>query len=162
MKGPLAGAGSQFDSLSWPGELALDVKVERTVRIERELIAITDGVTVDRIGGEELLFVYIVSDQNQARGPAECSPRVYRWNLCSLGRILVLDMEATNMPLTGPIPEGRSFFCPHCGALYAVTHSRLSKSDSNVAKCVVCGKIMDRWDSTDVRIFKLVHRPEDA
>jgi hypothetical protein len=27
------------------------------------------------------------------------------------------------MPLTGPIPEGRSFFCPHCGALYSVTHS---------------------------------------
>jgi predicted Zn finger-like uncharacterized protein len=71
-------------------------------------------------------------------------------------------MEATNMPLTGPIPEGHSFFCPHCGALYAVTHSRLSKSDSNVAKCVVCGKIMDQWDSTDVRIFKLVHRPDDA
>lgn len=85
-----------------------------------------------------------------------------RWDLYSLGCILVLDMEATNMPLTGPIPEGRSFFCPHCGALYAVTHSRLSKSDSNVAKCVVCGKIMDQWDSTDVRIFKLVHRPEDA
>ena len=50
------------------------------------------------------------------------------------------------MPLTGPISEGRSFFCPHCGALYAVTHSRLSKSDSNVAKCVVCGKIMNQWE----------------
>jgi hypothetical protein len=23
------------------------------------------------------------------------------------------------MPLTGPIPEGETFFCPHCGALYA-------------------------------------------
>jgi len=42
------------------------------------------------------------------------------------------------MPLTGPIPEGRTFFCPHFGALYSVTHSRLSKRDSNVAKCVVC------------------------
>jgi hypothetical protein len=30
------------------------------------------------------------------------------------------------MPLTGPIPEGRTFFCPHCGALYSVTYSRLS------------------------------------
>ena len=48
------------------------------------------------------------------------------------------------MPLTGAIPEGRSFFCPHCGALYAVTYSRLSDSDSNVAKCVVCGQIMDK------------------
>jgi len=42
------------------------------------------------------------------------------------------------MPLTGPIPEGRTFFCPHCGALYSVTYSRLSKSDSAIAKCVVC------------------------
>jgi predicted Zn finger-like uncharacterized protein len=51
------------------------------------------------------------------------------------------------MPLTGAIPEGPSFFCPHCGALYAVTYSRLSSSDSNVARCVVCGQIMDKWDS---------------
>jgi predicted Zn finger-like uncharacterized protein len=67
------------------------------------------------------------------------------------------------MPLTGPIPEGRSFFCPHCGALYSVTHSGLAKTaESNVAKCVVCGRTMDKWDSTTVRIYKLVHRPEDA
>src|SRR6266849_2174453 len=37
-----------------------------------------------------------------------------------------------DMPLTGPIPEGGTFFCPHCGALYSVTYSRLSKSDSNI------------------------------
>ncbi len=36
------------------------------------------------------------------------------------------------MPLTGPIPEGGTFFCPHCGALYSVTYSRLSKGDSNI------------------------------
>jgi hypothetical protein len=65
------------------------------------------------------------------------------------------------MPLTGAIPEGPSFFCPHCGALYAVTYSRLFSSESNVAKCVVCGQIMDKWDSTKVPAFRLVHRPED-
>jgi predicted Zn finger-like uncharacterized protein len=64
------------------------------------------------------------------------------------------------MPLTGAITEGRSFFCPHCGALYTVTYSRLS-NNSNVAKCVVCGQIMDKWDSTKVPTFKLIHRPED-
>ena len=32
------------------------------------------------------------------------------------------------MPLTGPIPEGRSFFCPRCGALYSVTYWRQWKS----------------------------------
>ncbi len=66
------------------------------------------------------------------------------------------------MPLTGAVPEGRTFFCPHCGALYAVTHTRVTSPDSNVAKCVVCGQIMSRWGSTDVPTFKLVHRPEDA
>jgi predicted Zn finger-like uncharacterized protein len=65
------------------------------------------------------------------------------------------------MPLTGAIPEGPSFFCPHCGALYAVTYARLSSSGSNVARCVVCGQIMDKWDSPKVPIFKLIHRPED-
>jgi hypothetical protein len=38
---------------------------------------------------------------------------------------------SATQPLTGPIPEGRTF-CPHCGALYSVTYSRLSKSDSNI------------------------------
>ena len=66
------------------------------------------------------------------------------------------------MPLTGAIPEGPSFSFPHCGALYAVpTLARLSSSDSNVARCVVCGQIMDKRDSTKVPIFKLIHRPED-
>ena len=66
------------------------------------------------------------------------------------------------MPLIGPIPEGRTFFCPHCGALYSMTHSRGSKIDSNIAKCVVCLQTMDEWASTESRIYKLVHRPEDA
>src|SRR6266481_7850819 len=66
-----------------------------------------------------------------------------------------------DMPLTGPISEGETFFCPYCGALYSVTYSRLSKSDSNIAKCVVCLQIMTSWDSTKVPIYKLVQRPED-
>src|SRR6266849_7808978 len=67
-----------------------------------------------------------------------------------------------DMPLTGPIPDGETFFCPHCGALYSVTYSRLSKGDSNIAKCVVCLQTMDKRDSTNVPIYKLVQRPEDA
>jgi transcription elongation factor Elf1 len=66
------------------------------------------------------------------------------------------------MPHVGPISEGRTFFCPYCGALYSVTHSLLSKGESNRAKCVVCLKVMDRWDAPEARTFKLIHRPEDA
>ena len=65
------------------------------------------------------------------------------------------------MPLIGPITEGHSFFCPRCGALYAVTYSRKSNRDSNTARCVVCGQIMATWDRTNIRTFKLVHRAED-
>jgi hypothetical protein len=70
------------------------------------------------------------------------------------------------MPLIGPIPEGRPFFCSRCGALYAVTYSRRWKSvdigDDDNAKCVVCGQAMTTSDTTDVPTFRLVHRPEDA
>jgi predicted Zn finger-like uncharacterized protein len=64
------------------------------------------------------------------------------------------------MPLMGPIPEGRTFFCPHCGALYSVTDSRLPKSDTE--KCVVCSLIMEKGDSTKRSVYKLIQRPEDA
>jgi hypothetical protein len=80
----------------------------------------------------------------------------------SFGAHIGSEYGGADMPLTGPIPEGRTFFCPHCGALYSVTYSRLSKSDSNIAKCVVCLQIMTSWDSTKVPIYKLVQRPEDA
>jgi predicted Zn finger-like uncharacterized protein len=66
------------------------------------------------------------------------------------------------MPQTGPILKGKTFFCPHCGALYSVTRARLSNRESNVAKCVVCLQTMDTWDSTDVPTYKLIQRPEDA
>ena len=67
------------------------------------------------------------------------------------------------MPLTAPIPEGRSFFCPRCGALYWVTRSRLATGDSGIEKCVVCQHTMENWDrSTTVPTYKLVQRPEDG
>ena len=64
------------------------------------------------------------------------------------------------MPLIGPVPEGRTFFCPHCGALYSVTDSRLHKSHAE--NCVVCLQIMNEGDSAKFSIYKLIHRPEDA
>src|SRR6266851_224489 len=74
----------------------------------------------------------------------------------------VVAYGGADMPLTGPIPEGETFFCPHCGALYSVTYSRPSKGHVTIAKCVVCRQTMDKRDSTDVPIYKLVQRPEDA
>jgi predicted Zn finger-like uncharacterized protein len=66
------------------------------------------------------------------------------------------------MPLTGGITPGRSFFCRHCGALYAVTHAQSQAVERGVAKCVVCERTMDEWQSDSVPTYKLVHRPEDA
>jgi hypothetical protein len=43
-----------------------------------------------------------------------------------------------------------------------VTYSRLSKADSNIARCVVCLQTMDKRDSTNVPIYQLVQRPEDS
>jgi transcription elongation factor Elf1 len=66
------------------------------------------------------------------------------------------------MPHVGPVVEGHTFFCPHCGALYSATPSLVPKSEPEAAKCVVCDKVMDTSNTTKVRRFKLIHRPEDA
>jgi predicted RNA-binding Zn-ribbon protein involved in translation (DUF1610 family) len=66
--------------------------------------------------------------------------------------------ECARMPLTGEVIPGEAFYCPHCGALYAVTHSRRSVSESNISKCVVCGSTMDERKPTTARIYKLIHR----
>jgi hypothetical protein len=65
------------------------------------------------------------------------------------------------MPHVGPVLEGGAYFCPHCGALYSLTHL-LTSSESNSATCVVCLKIMDKWNTTKIPSFRLIQRPEDA
>jgi predicted Zn finger-like uncharacterized protein len=65
------------------------------------------------------------------------------------------------MPLTGAITPGESFFCPHCGALYAVTHAERREPETIVVRCVVCERTMDERKTTSVPTYKLVHRPED-
>ena len=66
------------------------------------------------------------------------------------------------MPHVGPVPGRPHLLLPALRAFYSVTHSQLSKSESNTAKCVVCLQIMDRWATPEARTFKLIQRPEDA
>ncbi len=66
------------------------------------------------------------------------------------------------MPLIRSIPGSGTFFCPHCGAMYSVTHSRRPKRDGGAAKCVVCKLLMDEREPAKAPIYKLIHRPEDA
>jgi hypothetical protein len=66
------------------------------------------------------------------------------------------------MPHVGPVLEGRTFFCPHCGAFYSATPPLVPKIQGDPARCVVCLKIMDNLDTATVGSFKLIHRPEDA
>jgi predicted Zn finger-like uncharacterized protein len=66
------------------------------------------------------------------------------------------------MPLTGPVSEGKKFFCPSCGALYSITYRQTGKKETNVVKCVVCQKVMNETDSPSVPVYELIHRPEDA
>jgi hypothetical protein len=66
------------------------------------------------------------------------------------------------MPHIGPVLEGRTFFCPHCGAFYSATPSLVPKVEGDPARCVVCLKIMDSLDTAKAGSFKLIHRPEDA
>src|SRR6516225_1422739 len=66
--------------------------------------------------------------------------------------------EAPTCLYQGQFPRGAPSFAPIAERF----HSRRSKSESNIAKCVVCQQTMDKWDSTNAPIYKLIHRPEDA
>jgi predicted RNA-binding Zn-ribbon protein involved in translation (DUF1610 family) len=66
------------------------------------------------------------------------------------------------MPLAGPAPEGRKFFCPKCGALYSVIRTQASKKEASAVKCVVCSRIMGHSELPDISVYTLIHRPEDA
>ena len=66
------------------------------------------------------------------------------------------------MPLAGPAPEGDKFFCPTCGALYSVTRTQASKKEVGRVKCVVCSQIMDQSESSEIAVYTLIHRPDDA
>ena len=52
------------------------------------------------------------------------------------------------------------FHCPHCGALYEKTDSKVVARDQDRVICVVCRNAM--FESKDSRgsVFKLVKRPE--
>jgi hypothetical protein len=40
------------------------------------------------------------------------------------------------MPLTGPIPEGRTFFCPHCGERWSCFLRQAVKVDSAMKRVI--------------------------
>ena len=65
------------------------------------------------------------------------------------------------MPLIGPVPQG-TFFCPHCGALYSVTHARRPKERQQNCKMPGLRKPWTSGIEPKVPIYKLIHRPEDA
>jgi predicted Zn finger-like uncharacterized protein len=56
--------------------------------------------------------------------------------------------------------EDADFFCPHCGALYAVSYTKLPMADSGSDYCESCKRRMIQWNSTLRPRYKLVQRPE--
>jgi transcription elongation factor Elf1 len=56
------------------------------------------------------------------------------------------------------MPE--TFKCPHCGALYEVTHEKTISRDEHAADCQVCGKQMDSRDGSSIPRYELVEMPD--
>jgi ribosomal protein L37AE/L43A len=47
------------------------------------------------------------------------------------------------------------FTCPHCGAVYELTFTRVAATDSNRAICAKCRKVMKEWNDDFARSFRL-------
>jgi hypothetical protein len=53
------------------------------------------------------------------------------------------------------------FKCPHCGAMYEITHEKSASHDEQEATdCQVCGKPMDSISSSSIRGYELVKMPD--
>jgi hypothetical protein len=59
------------------------------------------------------------------------------------------------------MPSGETKTCPHCGAVYEVTTTKVIFRDQDSENCEVCGKELASWSSSRIPHFKLIKRPED-
>jgi transcription elongation factor Elf1 len=50
-----------------------------------------------------------------------------------------------------------TFKCPHCGALYEITHHKAVSRDNHAADCQVCGK---RMNVSSHPCYELVKMPD--
>ncbi len=46
--------------------------------------------------------------------------------------------------------------CDACGSVYAVTYQRFPSRESDGFNCEICGKELERWNSTHQPDFKLI------
>jgi predicted Zn finger-like uncharacterized protein len=63
------------------------------------------------------------------------------------------------VPLAGWYRFGKTvagtFTCPHCGAVYEVTYTKLAAANHDRTICVKCRKVMKEWDDAFSRSFRL-------
>jgi hypothetical protein len=52
-----------------------------------------------------------------------------------------------------------TFKCPHCGALYEITHDKADPRDNHAADCQVCGKQMVSTNGSSIPCYELVKMP---
>jgi hypothetical protein len=52
------------------------------------------------------------------------------------------------------------FSCPHCGAGYVVSYTKLPIADSGSDYCECCKRRMSQWNSALQPRYRLVERPE--
>lgn len=57
--------------------------------------------------------------------------------------------------------SGGYFFCPHCGARYAVTHRHLPERRKGAAACLACDRTMSEWHDNTQPTYVLIERPAD-
>ena len=52
--------------------------------------------------------------------------------------------------------DDMTHICPHCGAVYEVTETKVAFQDTDVADCQECGKEMARWSSSRIPSYHLI------
>ena len=54
-----------------------------------------------------------------------------------------------------PQQNGADYKCPHCGAIYKTTITKMPVSERDSANCVKCGNILKSWSGSVSFTFEL-------
>ena len=78
-----------------------------------------------------------------------------------LQRLSVRRQGAYTIIMSGPrLDHDVDFSCPHCGAQYVVSYTKLPIANSDSVYCEVCRQRMAQWNSALRPFYRLVKRPD--
>ena len=77
-------------------------------------------------------------------------------------RLSIRHQGAYSTMMRSQFGHDADFYCPHCGALFVVSYTKLPIADSGSEYCECCKRRMIQWNSALQPRYRLVQRTDPA